>query len=262
MYDVQDKAVMITGAAVGLGYRYAEILLRNGAKVAVIDLPTSKGREAVATLENEFGGSRVVFFGCDVTRADELKDTFEKVVDTFGRLDVLINNAGMLNDKHWERTIDLNVNALIRGSMLAFDHMGKQKDGKGGVIVNVASILGLLPAAMVPMYTASKHAVLGFSQSLAELHGKSGVRVVVMCPGVTATALVANISEKMHDSVQDLIDIAEEMEKYPRQTTDNVAPAMLDLIRKGKNGQAWVSEGGQPPYAVEFIHYSKRALPV
>ncbi|XP_039313781.1 15-hydroxyprostaglandin dehydrogenase [NAD(+)]-like [Solenopsis invicta] len=265
MYNVKNKTVMITGAATGLGYKYAEILLHNGAKkIAVVDLPTSNGQDAVATLENEFGKGRAIFVACDVSKADDLKKTFEKIVDVFGGLDILINNAGILNDKLWEQTIEVNVKAVIRGSILAFDHMGKHKGGKGGVIVNISSVTGLCPFFFIPMYSASKHAVLGFSQSLAKMYDKTGVRVVIMCPGITQTAMVGNIQRNICDSFQDLVDIDAEKRSgnYPEQTTDNVALAMLDLIQKGDNGAAWVSEGGQPPYAVDFPHYSKRCLPV
>ncbi|KYN01499.1 PREDICTED: 15-hydroxyprostaglandin dehydrogenase [NAD(+)]-like [Cyphomyrmex costatus] len=264
MYDVQNKTVMITGAANGLGYKYAEILLRNGARcVAVVDLPTSNGQNATATLENEFGKGRAVFLACDVTKPDDLEKTFKKIVDAFKGLDILINNAGMLNDKYLDETIDLNVKALIRGSMLALDYMGKHKGGKGGVIVNIASILGLHPDQLLPIYSASKFAVLGFSQSLASMYDKTEVRVIIMCPGVTATAMPTNVKDKICDYIIHAANnIADDFKNYPIQTTDNVALAMLDLIQKGENGAAWVSEGGQPPYAVDFPHYSKRSLPV
>ncbi|KAL0132630.1 hypothetical protein PUN28_000411 [Cardiocondyla obscurior] len=244
MYSVRDKTVMITGAARGIGYEFVKVLLGNGAKnVAVVDLPTSDGQNTTAALAKEFD-NRAVFFACDVTNADELKDTFEKIVDEFKGLDIFINNAGMLNDKYWEQTIDLNVKALIRGSLLAFDHMAKHKGGKGGVVLNIASIVGLHPDSFFPMYSATKHAVLGFSQSLAETYDKTGVRVVIMCPGVTTTALTVNLRDKIYDSIRPAINIAD------------------DLIQKGQNGAAWVCEGGQAPYAVDFVHYSKRSLPV
>ncbi|XP_012524287.1 15-hydroxyprostaglandin dehydrogenase [NAD(+)] [Monomorium pharaonis] len=265
MYNVQNKTVMITGAAGGLGYKFAEILLRNSVKkVAVVDLPTSNGLNAATTLENEFGKSRAVFFACDVTKADDLKKTFEKVIDVFGGLDILINNAGMLNDNEWEQTINLNVNALIRGSLLAFDYMGKHKGGKGGVIVNLSSILGLRPVSFIPMYTASKYAVLGFSQSLASMYDKTGVRIVIMCPGFTQTNMLGNATDKMCESIRAVITFDREANnaEFPTQKTDNVALAMLNLIQKGENGAVWVSEDSKPPYAVDFPHYSKRSLPV
>ncbi|KAL6266381.1 hypothetical protein P5V15_003236 [Pogonomyrmex californicus] len=264
MYNVKNKTVMITGAARGLGYKYAEILLRNGAKyVAMVDLPTSNGQNAAATLEKEFGKGRAVFYVCDVTKAEDLEKVFKKTVDTFKGLDIIINNAGMLSDKRWEEMIDLNVNALIRGSFLAMDYMGKHNDGKGGVIVNISSTVGLSSNYFLPIYSASKHAVVGFSQSLADLYDKTGVRVVIMCPGVTLTELVANISNKIHDSIGNVLGNVDDLLKnFPKQSTDHVALAMLNLIQKGKNGAVWVSEGGEPSYAVDFIHYSKRSLPV
>ncbi|XP_039313721.1 15-hydroxyprostaglandin dehydrogenase [NAD(+)]-like [Solenopsis invicta] len=265
MYNVQNKTAMITGAATGIGYKCAEILLRNGAKkVAIVDLPTSNGQNAAATLENKFGKGRAIFIACDVSKTDDLKKAFQKIVDVFGGLDILINNAGVCNENLWEQIIDVNVKAVIRGSLLAFDHMGKHKGGKGGVIVNIASVTALCPFFFIPMYSASKHAVLGFSQSLAKMYNKTGVRVVIMCPGVTQTAMVANIQRNICDSFKDLIDVDAErcLDNYPEQTIDNVVLAILDLIQKGENGAAWVSEGGQPPYAVDFPHYSKRSLPV
>ncbi|XP_039307833.1 15-hydroxyprostaglandin dehydrogenase [NAD(+)]-like [Solenopsis invicta] len=263
MYNVQNKTAMITGAASGIGYKCAEILLRNGAqKVAIVDLPTSNGQNVAATLENEFGNGRAIFIACDVSKTDDLKKTFEKIVNVFGRLDILINNAGVCYENLWEQIIEVNVKAVIRSSIMAFDHMGKHKGGKGGVIVNISSVAGLCPAFFIPIYSASKHAVLGFSQSLSKMYDKTGVRVVIMCPGATLTPLLANVEDKICDSFRDLIDTDAEMDKYPTQTTDNVALAILDLIQKGENGAAWVSEGGQPPYAVDFPHYSKRSLPV
>ncbi|KYM79714.1 15-hydroxyprostaglandin dehydrogenase [NAD+] [Atta colombica] len=264
MYDVKNKTVMITGAAAGLGYKYAEILLRNGAKsIAVVDLPTSNGQNAVATLENEFGKSRAIFIACDVTKADDFEKTFRKIVDTFKGLDILINNAGIFNDNYWEKTIDLNVKAVIRGSMLAFDYMGKHKGGKGGLIVNIASIAGLDPISVMPMYCASKYAVLGFSQSLANMYNKTGVRVVIMCPGTTTTSLIENFRDRIYDSIRAVLgsDIPD-LEKISKQTTDHVASAMLDLIRKGKNGAAWVVKHGEPPNAVHFPPSSERLLSV
>ena len=271
MYNLQNKTAMITGAATGIGYKCTKILLRNSAKkVALVDLPTSNGQIAVSTLEKEFGKGRAIFVACDVTKVDDLKKTFEKIVDVFGGLDILINNAGIVNDKLWEQTIEVNVKAVIRGSMLAFDHMGKHKGGKGGVIVNISSVAGLHPNYFLPVYSASKHAILGFSQSLARMYDKTGVRVVVMCPGPTITKVLGlrgiNIKARMFDSISATVgnSIYVSMAKYANivQTAEHVALAVLDLIQKGETGAAWVSEERQPPYAVDFPHYSKRSLSI
>ncbi|XP_011268840.2 15-hydroxyprostaglandin dehydrogenase [NAD(+)] [Camponotus floridanus] len=264
MDNVRNKSVMITGGARGLGYKFAEVLLLNGAKnVAIIDLPTSNGENAVLALQKESGTGRVIFVSCDVANAEDLKRAFEKVVDTFGTLDILINNAGIFNDKHkWEETIDINLKAYIRGSYLALEHMGKYKGGKGGVIVNVSSVCGLSVFFPGPVYTASKYGVLGFSQALAGLYDYTGVRVLIICPGMTDTNLADNATENVIHFL-DAEYTKQSIEPFkPIQSVDNVAAALLELIQKGKNGAAWVSEHDQPPYAVDFPHYSTRSLPV
>ncbi|EZA55494.1 hypothetical protein DMN91_001992 [Ooceraea biroi] len=261
MDNVQNKIVLITGGATGLGNKFAEILLRNGAKtVAIIDLCTSNGESVAATFENEFGKGRVMFVACDVTKDEDLQKAFKKVISIFQGLDIVINNAGILNDHDWKQTIDINVTAVICSSLLALDHMGKHKGGKGGTIVNIASIFGLSKAGGVPVYCASKHAVVGFSRCLADSYDKTGVRIVTICPGVTTTTLIKNIETKVLDFVDP--KLVSQFYSLPVQTVDDATSAILDLIRKGKNGAVWVREGGLPPYAVDFPHYSKRALPI
>ncbi|XP_020285084.1 15-hydroxyprostaglandin dehydrogenase [NAD(+)]-like [Pseudomyrmex gracilis] len=259
MDNVKDKTVMITGGATGLGYKYAEILLKHDAKsVALIDLPTSNGQNAATTLENEFGRGRVIFIAADVTK--DLEKAFKTVIDKFSTLDILINNAGILNENLMEQTINVNVIALIRGSFLALDHMGKHKGGKGGVIVNISSIAGLRPSSSLPIYCSSKYAVLGFSRSLADLYDTTGVRILILCPGATQTAMMTDNIQDRICNIANVTAVAQTFDAFSKQTTDDVANAMLNLIQKGKNGAVWVSEDGEPPYAVDFPHYSKQSV--
>lgn len=258
MDGIQNKSVMVTGGATGIGYKISEILLRHGAKgIAIIDLPTSNGKNAVATLEKEFGKGRAVFLPYDVTKDDDMEKAFKEVINTFQGLDILINNAGILHESNWKQTIDVNTTAVIRNSFLALDYMGKHKGGKGGVIANMASLLGLFTIQATPVYCASKHAVVGFSQALAKSYNTIGVRVVVLCPGATKTALMEN--SKFFDFEDEAIM---QLTENSMQSVDNVAFAMLHLIEKGKNGAVWVSENDQPPYAVEFPNYSELAVSV
>lgn len=262
MDNVQNKTVMITGGAGGLGSEFVKIMLENGAKnVAIVDLPTTQGREQATELEGKYGKGRAVFFPCNVMEVKEVETTFKKILDAFGELDIVVNNAGLLSENQLERTMQVNIMSLIRISMLAFDHMGKHKGGKGGTIVNIASIFGLSSQNCgIPIYCATKHAVIGFSHCLANFHYMSGVRVLALCPGFTSTPLV---TDEIHGRIFDFVDInIFSLNNFPHQTTDNVSRALLHFIQKGENGATWVSEDGQPPYAVDFPHYSKRALPV
>ncbi|EFN84778.1 15-hydroxyprostaglandin dehydrogenase [NAD(+)] [Harpegnathos saltator] len=260
MDNVQDKTVLITGGAGGLGSEFVKIVLENGAKkVAIVDLPTSQNRAKVAEFERKYGKSRVAFFPCDITKVKKYEETFKKIVDAFGYLDILVNNAGMLNDNKLEQTIELNTTSLIRSSLLAMDYMGKHMGGKGGLIINISSIVGLSAQnCMVPIYCATKHAVVGFSQSLANFYHKTGMRIVTLCPGVTATSLV---SGSLENAVLDCAK-SEIFEKAAllrsQQAPDNVSRAMLHLIQNAENGTVWVCENDQPPYLVDMCH-SKQA---
>ncbi|EFN76881.1 15-hydroxyprostaglandin dehydrogenase [NAD+] [Harpegnathos saltator] len=204
MDNVQDKTVMITGGAGGLGSEFIKIVLENSAKkVAVVDLPTSQVKE--------------------------YEETFKKIVDAFGYFDILVNNAGKLNDNKLEQMIDLNTTLLIRSSLLAIEYMGKHKGGKGGLIINIASVAGLSASYIVPICSATKHAVVGLSQTVAYCYHNTGVRIVTLCPGFTATSIViSSLDNVVLDFVKPKIS-----EKYapfgPAQAKDNVSRALLHL---------------------------------
>lgn len=260
MDQIKNMNVLITGAAGGIGLCYAQHMLKNGAKtVAILDLPTSAGATKAANLEKEFGKGKAVFFPCDVTNIQQFEETFKKAVNTMNGVDIVINNAGLLNDTNWELTLRLNVGGVIQGSLLAIEHMRKDKGGKGGVIVNIGSIVSLEIYHTFPVYCASKHDVLAFSRCLEKSYSNTGVRVLVMCPGVTHTNLFNTMKETTFDFI-DSVELKKLIESLPQQEPENVAKAMVLLIQKGKNGSVWVSEGGEPPFGVEFLPYKKVEL--
>ena len=257
MDNIKNKTVLITGGASGLGFTYAQKMLQNGAKtVALLDLNTTVGQTAVTTLEKEFGKGKALFFLCDVSNVQLFADTFKKAATALGSLDIVINNAGLFNDAKWEQTVRVNVGGVIQGSLLAMDQMGKHKGGKGGVILNVASIVALQIYPSCPVYTASKHDVLAFSRGLKEHYPTTGVRVLVICPGVTKTALLVDATKTLLDFI-DPEHVTKMLGALPVQEPDNVGEAVVKLIQKGQNGSVWVSEGEEPPFAVEFPPFKK-----
>ncbi|XP_048383675.1 15-hydroxyprostaglandin dehydrogenase [NAD(+)]-like isoform X3 [Stegostoma tigrinum] len=133
---------LITGASQGLGKAFAESLLKKGAQVVICDINQAQGEITKAEFDLRYGPGRTTFITCDVTSLPQLKDVFIETVQTFGRLDVLCNNAGINNENSWERTISVNLVALIQASYLALDHMRCDRGGKGGSIINVASMSG------------------------------------------------------------------------------------------------------------------------
>ena len=254
--DVKDKTAAITGGASGIGYSCVEQLLHHNAKsVAILDLPSSKGEDAVAQLRSQFGKGRVFFFACDVTIQEQVESSFKKVVETLGGLDILINSAGCLDNVMWERMIDINVTGLVRTTLLGIDIMGKHNGGRGGTIVNIASIAGVTPAVEFPIYCATKYAVVGLTASLQGSYDRTGVRMLLMCPGMTRTPLADNMMEMTFLSFFDHKKIMADMKTWPCQPPEAVAKAMVKLIEKGKNGAACIVVGNEPLCVIDIPTY-------
>jgi len=251
---IKGKTALVTGAARGIGLEYVKALLKNGAQnVAVCDVDVQKGENAVRELQTEYGADRVIFIKTDVTNVAELEEAFKKTHTTFKALDIVINNAGVLDDRRWELEIAINVNAVVRGTLLGLQYMGKDEGGKGGVVVNISSILGLAPYAASPVYVATKHAVIGLTRSfgLPYHFDRTGVRVMAICPGVTDTTMVSDaprhlLREEWGDQFQRDVD------NFSNQKPESVAKGMIDLIEKGSSGSIWVAEGGEPVYEVHI----------
>lgn len=257
--EIQGKTVLITGGANGIGYCTARELLRSGAKaIAIIDLPDSNGKNAVMELKKEFGTNHVIFLVGNVTNAEQMTACFEKAIELFGTLDIVINNAGIMNDAEWEPMVDVNYKGIVHGTILGLNHMGKHKDGKGGTIVNMSSIVGLQGNPIAPIYAGTQFAIVGFTSSLLTFYEKTGVRVLIICPGLTTTNLASKfMSSKAY--AMDLLDddiAAKEMTTMESQPPEHVATAIVELIEKGENGAIFVSENNQPAYAVQLPFYT------
>ncbi|KOB52144.1 Alcohol dehydrogenase, partial [Operophtera brumata] len=148
-----------------------------------------KGAAAVVDLNSKYGDGKAVFIKCDVTK--DLDDVSKKIFETYSQVDVLVNNAGTVDEKSARKTIELNSIALMEWSMKFWEHMRKDKGGLGGTILNIGSIYSFAIDPYVVFYKASKFAVQGFTTSLghADNYKKFGVRLIIICPGFTYSAL-------------------------------------------------------------------------
>ncbi|XP_078146852.1 15-hydroxyprostaglandin dehydrogenase [NAD(+)] isoform X2 [Centroberyx gerrardi] len=138
--SLNGKVALVTGGAQGIGRAVVQLLLQSSAKVAVVDLNQAVGEECKAQLDAEFGEGNCSFIQCDVTNGDRLREAFQSTVDQFGHLNIVINNAGINNEKNWEKTIQVNLTSVIKGTYLALDHMSKEYGKEGGIIINVSSM--------------------------------------------------------------------------------------------------------------------------
>ena len=195
MDRLAGKVAIITGGSSGLGRVGAELFAREGAMVVIADVVD--GDEVVDAIVDS--GGEATFVRCDVTDEQSVKSVVEHAVETFGGLDILYNNAGvMLGDddgpentplETYERTMDINV----KGTLLFCRHaIPAMLETGGGSIVNVASFVAHLGAATPQIaYTASKGAVLAMTREIAVMYARKGIRANSLCPGPVMTPLLA-----------------------------------------------------------------------
>ena len=189
----QDKGVVITGAGSGIGRETAIEFADEGATVACTDIDRDTAQRTADDIEKR--GGRAHAFTLDTTEPAAVTATFDTMADRLGRLDVLVNSAGVreiqsvieLPYEEWCRVINVNLTGVFLCSQ-AFVRM-LVPDKKPGAIINLASTLGLTAAPNRPAYTASKHAVVGLTKEMGLEFGETGIRVNAVGPGVTRTAL-------------------------------------------------------------------------
>lgn len=184
MFDFTDKVVLLTGAGVGIGASAAKAYARDGAKVAVNSVSGS-GKKLAEEIEKE--GGKALFVQGDVSKPEEVESMIKATVEEFGKLDIVVNCAGIVSGGSveemdldlWNRVMDVNVTGTFLVCKYAMPHLRKTR----GVIVNVASLVAVKGIANRAVYSASKGAVLALSKAMAADHIKDGIRVNVVSPG-------------------------------------------------------------------------------
>ncbi|MDP3856134.1 MAG: glucose 1-dehydrogenase [Stagnimonas sp.] len=203
MNRLKDKIAIITGGAVGLGRATALRMAEEGAAVAVLDVLDSVGKKFVAELRARKLQAR--YWHCDVASEAEVQKVTHQVVRHFGRLDVLVNNAGIagtnkpthqLSEAEWDRVQAVNVKGVFFCTKHAIPHL---KQAGGGSIINLSSIYGIISAADVPPYHASKGAVRMMSKTDALIYAPDRIRVNSIHPGFIWTPMVEGYLQGMGD---------------------------------------------------------------
>ncbi len=192
-----DKVLLVTGGGSGIGRATAYRASREGAAVLVADVNVAGGEETAHHIQAEGGAAR--FIKADVTRADEVEAMVRAAVETFGKLDAAVNNAGIsggmmarvheLEEALFDQVIAVN----LKGVWLCMKYEIMAMEPKGGVIVNVASVAGLIGAPKGSAYTASKHGVVGLTKAAAIEYARRGIRINAVCPAYTETPMVTDV---------------------------------------------------------------------
>ncbi|ASV69108.1 glucose 1-dehydrogenase [Cytobacillus sp. FSL W7-1323] len=194
---LQNKVAIITGAASGMGKAEALRFASEGAKVIVADL-NMEGAEAVVTEIKENNGEALAV-KVNVTEQADLENMVKTAMDNYGQIDVVINNAGIFDkytnslettEQQWDLIFDINVKAIYKITNLVLPNMIKRGEG---TIVNIASIAGLVAQMGGAAYTASKHAVVGYTKHIAAVYGSKGIKINAIAPGTIRTPLTADM---------------------------------------------------------------------
>lgn len=205
--SVDGRVALITGAASGMGRATAHVFADEGARVALVDKDADGVARVVAEIEDSTGSDRVMGRALDVTDRSALERLVQDVVERWGGIDCLVNNAGvslvssLLQDEGfedaWQRTLDVNLTAYVALSRLVVPHMRSRGFGR---IVNIASTESIVATAGIAAYSASKAGVTGLTRSMAVELGRHGITVNCICPGPIVTGMTAAISEDVKDS--------------------------------------------------------------
>src|SRR5699024_4902897 len=198
---MQDKIVLITGGAGGIGQTTAQLFLDNGAKVVLVDI----NQEALENVESNLNGDKgkIKVIQANVTDENDVKNYVKQTVDTFRKIDIFFNNAGIngpftpikdLEKETFEQIMSINVN----GVFLGLKHVIKQMESQGyGNIINTASNAAYIGSAGMPGYIASKHAVAGLTKTAALETAERGIRVNAVAPAAIDTQMLADIQNNI-----------------------------------------------------------------
>ncbi|KGP90277.1 3-hydroxybutyrate dehydrogenase [Pontibacillus chungwhensis BH030062] len=253
---VENKVVLITGSASGIGYEIGVDFAEKGAKVVFSDINEEKVQDVTRDLTSK--GYECMGVRCDVTNEEELKGAIDQAVEHYGRLDVLINNAGLQHvspieefpTEKFEFMVKVMLTAPFMATKHAFPIMKEQGFGR---IINMASINGLIGFAGKAAYNSSKHGVIGLTKVSALEGAEHGVTVNAICPGYVDTPLVRGQLEDLAKTRDVSLEKVLEEVIYPlvpqkrllsvKEIADYTAFLASDAA-KGVTGQAVVMDGG------------------
>lgn len=248
--DFSGKVVLVTGSASGFGKVLAYEFAKKGASLILSDVNSNDG-QAIADEINANGG-KAIFTKCDVSNTEHVKQMVEAGVAAFGKLDICINNAGIAGNALRTKTHDfeedvwdniMNVNAKGVWLCMKYELPHLLANG-GGVVINVASVAGLIAVPGNVAYAASKHAVIGITKTAAIEYASKNIRVNAVCPAFTDTAMVQNSIMQDKEYGQRLVMMNPMRRLGEPQEVTSVIMFLCSDQNSFMNGQAIAIDGG------------------
>ncbi|GFS08452.1 15-hydroxyprostaglandin dehydrogenase [NAD+] [Elysia marginata] len=222
--DSRSWKVFLTGGAQGLGKSYMDALLAAGSKVFFVDINATAGESTEKEFTQKYGRDLVKFQAIDCTVVKQFEEAFATAVSFLGYINLMVNNAGLMDESKVEETIRLNYLTVVRGTYIAAKHMRVDRGGKGGRIINISSIAGLQDINLLPVYCSTKHAVRAFTSCLALAPDiqQQGIEYGILCPDPAATSMFLDVDDKKMLY----------LDTFPREIRDAMT-APVETITKG-----------------------------
>ncbi|CAH1708268.1 unnamed protein product [Aphis gossypii] len=261
---LENQVALVTGAATEIGCAYVKYLLQNKVKVLLCDVNVNKCQVILRKFLKEFPNSSLFSTKCDVTNEDEFENAFKTCIKYFGRLDIVINSAGVFNnstERQWSDTVNINYGGVVRGTLLAIKYMGIPNGGSGGTVIQTSSLMVFSDSYHCsPMYLSTKKYMMEFTKSFGKKHHFSlhGVKIITLCPEFTAVNWARPVykNESMHQNGErvdeELEDSKTNQQNIEKQKLDNIGNALITILDYGKTGETWIVEDNKPPRLIEY----------
>ncbi|KAK5645129.1 hypothetical protein RI129_006429 [Pyrocoelia pectoralis] len=252
-FDLKGKVALITGGAQGLGFGIGSELLSNGVRgVTLVDINADKGKQAAKTLNEKFGRGKSIFVPADVSNSSQFETAFKVSIRHWGGLDVVINNAGIVNEIEWQWMVNVNVVGTLQGVFLGVKYMSAANLGRGGVIINIATVDAIDSLYVLPIYSSTKSFILDVSRALGHhvYYDHSKIKMITVSPGATNTSMFNwdNFSQGLSNTFYPNL---KKFKNVLLEIVSDVARDIVNILKRGNSGSVWVVEDGSC-YVVEF----------
>uniref|UniRef100_A0A6P4ER42 Fat body protein 2 n=1 Tax=Drosophila rhopaloa TaxID=1041015 RepID=A0A6P4ER42_DRORH len=242
--DLAGKNVVYLGGFGGIGQKCVQELLQRQIKaLAIFDLVENAA--VLTEWKNKNPNTDIFYQKLDITQKSDIEAAYKATAERLGHFDVVVNGSGLMNDRLIELTIQINLLGVINSTLTALEYMDKAKGGRGGLIVNISSVAGLQPTALMAIYSAAKTGLTTFTRAMANpiYYAHSGVGFITICPGFTDTGLLEDIGSKTTFTYE--TPMVAMFNKIQRQKPEDCARNLVRAIETAQNGAVLMLELGE-----------------